>query len=203
MRATKILAMVVGLSLMPGCSWLFVQPLKTDRGYRNPNCTTNRAAPVIDTLFTTTNVVSALYVAGQDNVANKEQAVLFGLSVAALWAMSAGYGFSKTAECEEALAEEEEPEQPYRRPRYRAQPPAVRYPPKGSPAPPAAPYEAPPAAPYEAPPPPPAPPPVAATAPATPPVDAGAPPDAVVAPPVRPAPPAAPRARQHGDQEEP
>jgi hypothetical protein len=204
MRASPILAVVAGLSLMPGCSWLFVQPLNPSMStHRNLNCTTNRAAPVIDTIFTTTNVVSALYVAGQDNVANKGQAVMFGLSVAALWAMSAGYGFSKTAECEEAVGsdddDDDEPDRPPRRRTYRAvPPPSGRYPPSGpSPRPEAtlqAPYEPPPA-------PRAAPPPVAPTA--TPNADGGASPDAVVAPPPRPAPPAGPPVHQRGDQEEP
>ena len=94
--------LLVAVSSTTGCSWLFVQPLRPGGP---PNCTTNRAAPVIDTIFTLTNVGSAIYVAGQDNVTNKGTAVSVGLTVAALWFSSAIYGYSKTSECEEALEE--------------------------------------------------------------------------------------------------
>jgi len=79
------------------------------------NCTTNRAAPVIDTIFTLTNVVSAVYVAGQDNVTNKNTAVGLGLAVAGLWLSSAIYGYSKTSECEAAM-DDDAPAPRYRRP---------------------------------------------------------------------------------------
>jgi hypothetical protein len=93
------------MSLASGCSWIFVQPPPPDYGRgRDLDCTTNRAAPVIDTIFTITNVISALYVAGQNNVTNKGASVGLGLSVAALWGMSAGYGYSNTSQCEEAKA---------------------------------------------------------------------------------------------------
>jgi hypothetical protein len=79
---------------------LFVQPLEPNALHRRRStCTTSVAAPVLDTLFVATNVISAVYVASQDNVTNKEQAVSLGLSVATLWALSAAYGYSKTSEC--------------------------------------------------------------------------------------------------------
>jgi hypothetical protein len=87
-----------------GCSWIFVQPLREERGRGDYiDCTTNRAAPVLDTIFTLTNIASAIYVASENNVTNKGTAVTLGLSVAALWALSAGYGYSHTSECEEAM----------------------------------------------------------------------------------------------------
>ena len=57
---------------------------------------------MLDTIFTATNIASAIYVAGKSNVANKEQAVTLGLSIALLWGLSASYGYRHTAECEEA-----------------------------------------------------------------------------------------------------
>lgn len=109
---------------LSGCSWLFVKPLP-DRYERGDfaDCTTNVAAPVIDTLFTATNVASAVYVAGQDNVTNKGTAVTAGLLVGALWLSSAIYGYSHTSECRDAKEEGD-----YRPARHHVQPwaPAVR-----------------------------------------------------------------------------
>jgi hypothetical protein len=165
------------LCSMSGCSWLFVQPLPPPPLRTEPlNCTTSRAAPVLDTLFTATNVASAIYVGSQDNVANKGTAVTFGLAVAALWLSSAVYGYSKTSECEDAMAED----QPPPRRRYYAPPPRYQSPP---------PYSAPPPSPYAPPAGYPPPPPPGAAAPAP------APPAA--------APPPTPTVPQSQDQESP
>jgi hypothetical protein len=94
------LLLVVVLLLLPGCSWLFVDRLPEDRhSHRDYDCTTSRTAPVVDTILTATNVASAIYVANQDNVKNKGPAVMLGLSVAAIWASSAVYGYRATSEC--------------------------------------------------------------------------------------------------------
>jgi hypothetical protein len=102
MRAGPVIPLVVAVvSLTAGCSFIFVQPLQEEsysRGYTP--CTTSRAAPVLDTLLTLTNVGSALYVASENNVTNKTPALAPGLGVAALWAISAGYGYVNTGECE-------------------------------------------------------------------------------------------------------
>ncbi|MDB4981036.1 MAG: hypothetical protein JWM82_1788, partial [Myxococcales bacterium] len=119
---------LAALALSPGCSWLFVTPLEQHPAGRR-TCTTNVAAPVLDTLFATTNVVSALYVASADGVTNKGQAVTLGLSVATLWALSAGYGYSKTSECAAWYGEDRTPParavapSPYSSPRVWAPPP--------------------------------------------------------------------------------
>src|SRR5436190_7548966 len=130
-RAAVLLA--VALAATSGCSWLFVQPLPADHSpYQRATCTTNRTAPVLDTIFTITNLAAVIYVLGQDHIDNKGSRVGFGLSVASLWGMSAGYGYSKTSECEE-VANYEPRYQPVRpRPRLvpvprpaAAPPPAV------------------------------------------------------------------------------
>jgi hypothetical protein len=179
-----------------GCSWLFVQPVPPGGSRGVVTCTTNRAAPVIDTIFTTTNLASVVYVASKDDGTDKGAPIMLGLSVAGLWLASAVYGYQHTAECE---AEEEKYDEDYELPRarprrYRPAPPPRRA------APPAAP------APYDAPPPPPPPPAEAAPA-AVPgsiapdaapgPADAAPPPAA----PPKPAPPARPAVPQRADDE--
>jgi hypothetical protein len=101
-----VVLVILSLSSTGGCSWIFVQPLRSDYDPRDyPNCTSSRTAPVFDTLFTLTNVASAVYVAGENNVTNKGAAVTAGALVATLWALSAGYGYIHTAECEDAQTE--------------------------------------------------------------------------------------------------
>jgi hypothetical protein len=93
------------LAFTPGCSFLFVQPPpKNYDGRGRLACTTSKAPPVLDTLFTLTNVVSTLYVAGQDNVPDQGARVTLGLTVAGIWLASAIYGYTGTSECEAALA---------------------------------------------------------------------------------------------------
>jgi hypothetical protein len=159
-----------------GCSFLFVQPPHEEYGSRGViGCTTNRAAPVIDTIFTLTNFFSALYVASEDNVTNKGASVGAGLAVGALWLSSAIYGYYNTSQCSELLADSED-DAPYRRrmpnprPAWRA--PVVPRPAPPPPPPPApaaaAPVDGGPQAPAEAVPPPVAQPPQAPQAPVAP-----------------------------------
>jgi hypothetical protein len=128
---------ILSLSSTAGCSWIFVQPLPPEHGYDYQPCTSSRVAPVIDTIFTITNVASALYVGTRDNVTNKGTAVTFGLSVATLWGLSAGYGYSHTAECEAAHEIDERgyhaPPHLGAPPRYYPQPPPHVVAPPGSP----------------------------------------------------------------------
>lgn len=127
-----------------------MQPLPPEHGYDYQPCTSSLVAPVIDTIFTITNVVSALYVGTRDNVTNKGTSVTVGIGVATLWALSAGYGYSHTAECEEAHDFDERGYHPPPHlrapPRYYPQPPPRVVAPPGSPgswAPPADPAAAP------------------------------------------------------------
>jgi hypothetical protein len=90
-------------------------------------CTTSPAAPLIDSILVATNVGSAAYVEGQNNVKNKAESVALGLGVATFWLTSAIYGFYFTREC--AMLKEEAQAVPYylRTVRTRRGPP---YPPR-------------------------------------------------------------------------
>jgi hypothetical protein len=146
-RPALLLAFILlATGLVSGCSWIFVQPLpaRYERG-DSTDCTSNVAAPVIDTLFTLTNVGSSIYVAGQDNVTNQGAAVTAGLVVGVVWLSSAIYGYGHTSECRDAKEEADyRPAHHYVRPRPPAvqhqQPapaaePSVTVPPSGSPSP--------------------------------------------------------------------
>jgi hypothetical protein len=114
-RARLAVLVLAGLFLAPGCSWIFTQPLSGVR-FGDPdspsdprvlNCSTNLAPPVFDTVFTLTNLASAIYVATDDNATNQGTAVGLGLAVAALWASSAYYGYFHTSECKEAIGDDD------------------------------------------------------------------------------------------------
>src|SRR3569623_2898929 len=87
-RGALLLASVVlgGLPTASGCAYLFVTaPQGEGRNAVAGDCTSNVAAPVIDTLLTTTNAFSTLYVAGQSNVKNQGQAIGDGLLATGFW----------------------------------------------------------------------------------------------------------------------
>jgi hypothetical protein len=67
------------------------------------DCSTSRAPPVIDSIFTATNLISVGLVAGSEEK-DTFMPIMLGLGVAAVWAASAVYGFTKTDECQKALA---------------------------------------------------------------------------------------------------
>jgi hypothetical protein len=124
-RATPASLVSLLTSMSPlGCSLLFVRPLQSDYGTRDTaRCTTDRLAPIVDTIFTATNLASVVYVAGENNVTNKGTAITLGVVDATLWLSSAIYGYSKTSECLEAQEETETPFR-YPLPRVRVRPPA-------------------------------------------------------------------------------
>jgi len=113
-RALSLSAVLALLVSSPACSYLFVTPPRENRQVRDESCTTNPLAPANDTLLASTNVVSALYVASEDNVRNKGAAVGIGLGVAASWISSAVYGFYNTDQCRELI--EADADGPYSRP---------------------------------------------------------------------------------------
>ena len=125
------LALVVLLAAgwsLSGCSWIFVQPLPVDDPGDYAHCTTTRIAPVFDTIFTVTNLASAVYVAGEDNAKNKGVAVTAGVAAGGLWLASAIYGYTKTSAC--IAAKEEGDSLPFyqRQHPYGYVPPPVDYP---------------------------------------------------------------------------
>jgi hypothetical protein len=99
--AAKFIALgVVGLALLPSCSFIFTKPAANSEGIPNKDCTTSRAPPVLDTLLTISNLAAVVYVAAQDNVSNKGQAMGAGVAVASMWFFSALYGYRNTKACE-------------------------------------------------------------------------------------------------------
>lgn len=114
-RACVACAVLGGLPISGGCSYIFVTPPRTE-GYGievAADCTSNSVAPVIDTLLTSSNLISTLYVANESNVTNKSQAVGVGLLASGFWLSSAIYGFYNTSRC---TALRDGDEGPYRRP---------------------------------------------------------------------------------------
>jgi hypothetical protein len=106
--ARTLLLALVALSATAGCSWIFRQPLRDDRSpYDYPVCSTNPAPPVIDTAIFILNAGTTIYTAAQDNVSAKALRVAVGTTAAALYLLSAIYGYSKLSECMAAIRSHE------------------------------------------------------------------------------------------------
>jgi hypothetical protein len=108
LRSPRVAIAVLGLSIaslpVSGCSWIFTQPLRDDRSpYDYPVCSTSPAPPVVDTLLFVANAGSTTYLALQDNVNQKALWLSLGFTEAALWFLSATYGFSKINACIDAV----------------------------------------------------------------------------------------------------
>jgi len=94
------IALLTGPSGLGGCSFVFVQPARKDGDIViASDCTSNPAAPVVDTILVATNLMSSVYVANQDHVSNKGEAVTVGVIATAFWLSSAVYGYYFTGEC--------------------------------------------------------------------------------------------------------
>jgi hypothetical protein len=137
---------LAGLSLSTGCSWIFTRPPPDDPS-DYPDCTTSRVPPAVDTVFATTNLVSAGYVAVESNSPNKGPAVLLGMTVGIVWLTSALYGYSRTSACLDAQDNYEHGLR-YRHPLGQGGYPQIASPPApagaaapGQPSPPAAPQQ--------------------------------------------------------------
>jgi hypothetical protein len=95
-------------SATAGCSWIFTQPLREDRSpYDYPVCSTNPVPPVIDTAIFMLNAGTTIYTAAQDNVSAKALRVTVGTTTAALYLLSAIYGYSKISACASAIGDHE------------------------------------------------------------------------------------------------
>ena len=114
-----IVALAVVAVATAGCSFIFVQPPREglpDHGAAE--CTTVAAAPMIDLILAGANAIGTLYFAEHTTVTsnNAGPTVGVGLSIAAVWAISAIYGFRNTSRCTDLQSEPEEPIRPRRRP---------------------------------------------------------------------------------------
>jgi len=114
-----IVALVVLAAGSAGCSFIFVQPPHEqlpDHGAAE--CTAVAAAPAIDLILAGADVIGTLYLAQHTSVTNTNggPTVGVGFSLAAVWAISAIYGFRNTSRCTDLQSEPEEPIRP-RRPR--------------------------------------------------------------------------------------
>jgi hypothetical protein len=88
---------------MLGCSWLLVTPPPPPPLRTAPvECTTDRAAPVADTVLAGASLASAIYLFQANQYPNRVRYIGVDLFVAMLWISSAGYGYSRVAACEAA-----------------------------------------------------------------------------------------------------
>jgi hypothetical protein len=130
--ASSAIALIAAIAIVTGasCSFVFVKPAQKDGETFNRSCTTNQWAPAVDLVLASTNTVSALYVATQDNVVNKPEAVTVGASVAAVWLASSIYGWVNTSACREVkLAPLQDETRPRKRVVVRPVPARVAAPP--------------------------------------------------------------------------
>jgi hypothetical protein len=104
-----LIAAATGLG---GCSWIFVKPLPPDYESGDAvDCTTDRTAPVIDTLFSISEIAGIAYVSSKSNDQNKNQVnslvtgQLIGLI---MWGSSAIYGYRRTNACIDARSDASE-----------------------------------------------------------------------------------------------
>jgi len=121
-RAPFLLAVAV-LGVLPAsgsCSYIFVTPPRDEGDGITVagDCSTNIAAPAVDTALVGTNLFSSIYVAGQGNVSDKGQAVGIGVVATAFWLSSAIYGYYYTTKCA-ALRTDDDPGPRRRPPRLR------------------------------------------------------------------------------------
>ena len=103
-RALTLPWALLAFSSTLGCSWIFTQPLRDDRSPSDyPVCSTSPVPPVIDTALFALNAGTTIYTAVQDNVSQKALGVSVGATAAAVWLLSAIYGYGKTSACRDAI----------------------------------------------------------------------------------------------------
>jgi hypothetical protein len=111
---SRSVLLVVLVHSLSGCSWIFMT--KAPEVVATPNypveCTTSRAAPVLDAICAGYFVANGIYWAGQTNCADasfgescaegstKSTGILLSAGLAALCAVSAGSGFGTATRCE-------------------------------------------------------------------------------------------------------
>jgi hypothetical protein len=107
MRLSRWIAFTLLLSTT-GCSFLFVKPTKEPKPRE---CTSSRAAPIVDTLVGTYELVGAAVAAQsrdedyEGEIRTRQSDLLFGATLGALFMSSAIYGFVHTADCSNVKSE--------------------------------------------------------------------------------------------------
>jgi hypothetical protein len=128
MRITRVVSVLAGLTLRrlllacaclafsPACSWLFVKsppPQHVDLKYFG-DCTSSKAAPVVDTVVAGLETLRTVYALSAENSAydhlpiSRGADIALGLGLTALFTASAVYGYGNTAECAHAQEELQE-----------------------------------------------------------------------------------------------
>lgn len=101
---------VLALCLAPACSFVFTSAAPERISREEPDCSTNRVAPAVDTVIALANVAVAIAAASTDNSIrfDRTNAVILSLGTASFWGLSAGYGFTNASDCEEAIGRHRE-----------------------------------------------------------------------------------------------
>jgi hypothetical protein len=101
------------LVFSPACSWLFVKgppPERVDLKYFG-DCSSSKAAPVVDTVVAGLETVRTVYALSAENSAydhlpiSRGADIALGLGLTALFTASAVYGYGATSECAHAQEE--------------------------------------------------------------------------------------------------
>lgn len=102
---SRALLACVALSFAPGCSYLLVSgpPAEHER-MAYFDCTTSRAAPIVDALFATSYAATAVtaFTVSRDTRNDAKALAATSAAIAIFEAASAATGFSRTAKCEQA-----------------------------------------------------------------------------------------------------
>jgi hypothetical protein len=97
-----------------GCSWIFVKPSAPKHmQLRYFDCTSSKAAPILDTIGAGLGGASTVYVLSTDSAGvhappSHAAYIALGLGITALYTASAVYGYSHTSECAHAQDELQE-----------------------------------------------------------------------------------------------
>lgn len=99
------------LALLPACSFIFTNsaPDTPITASTTLTCTTSNAAPAIDTaLAALQGVGTAVYASKYSGTEDASLVIGAGVAWTAVFAVAAGYGFSVTNSCTEAIAKRDE-----------------------------------------------------------------------------------------------
>ncbi len=106
----RTLALALSLAVLPGCSWLFVEgpPVGHER-LRYFDCSTSRAAPIVDTVLGSIYGLAAVETAVDHGAGGSGETssvivpvVIMEAAAAVVFAVSAVYGYTTTSKCDDA-----------------------------------------------------------------------------------------------------